>query len=325
MANRRRPVVLPLLVIALLLAGASGCQRGGGYPNKPITMIIPLAAGAGPDVNFRLLADEASKHLGQQIVAVNKPGAGGSVGMTELTQAKPDGYTIAMSAVAMLTTQPVITELAFKGPQDFQPVMQVLDTPSVFYARTEAPWKTAQDVLNEAKTKPGAIRVASPERFNVFHVELERLKELSGADLGMIPFPAGQQLTAVLAGTTELAVSQTTLALPQVQAGQVRVLGVFGEKRVPGIEAPTFKEMGYDIPQTPYEFLLAPKGTPQDIVQKLHDAFKLALESEKFRAQADQAKFEIAYLNPTDLAARLDKDAQVYGDIARRLNWRASQ
>ena len=311
-----------LLVMGLVALASLACQRGGAYPQKPITMIMPLAAGSAPDVNFRILAEEAKKHLGQEVVVVNRPGGGGSVGISEVLQAKPDGYTVGMAAVAMVALQPAIQDLPYKGPQDVVPIMQILEAPIALSVLNEARWKTVQELVEEARSRPEAVRVGMSERFSILHVELERLQELSGAKFTIVPFGAGEQIPALLGGTVDAAVSQPTVILPHVQAGKARMLGVFGDERLEGMDLSTFKEQGYDIAQIPYEFLIAPKDTPKEVVQKLHDSFKSALESPRFQEQAQKTKIRGKYLNGDELAKKLEEDTKIYADVVRKLNWR---
>ena len=317
--GRRRLAVLAATALVVLVS--LGCQRGGAYPQKPITLIMPLAAGSAPDVNFRILAEEAKKTLGQEVVVVNRPGGGGSVGVSEVLQAKPDGYTLGMAAVAMVTLQPTIQDFPYRGPQDVLPIMQVLEAPISISVLSESRWKSVQELVDEAKSKPETVRVGMAERFSILHVELERLQELSGAKLTIVPFGAGEQIPALLGGTVDAAISQPTVILPHVQAGKARMLGIFGEERLEGLEMSTVKEQGYDVTQIPYEFLIAPKGTPQEIVQKLHDSFKGALESARFKEQAEKTKIRVKYLSGDELATKLEADAKVYADVARKLNW----
>lgn len=320
--KRTNPSRLAVLAVVALMAVALGCQRGGTFPARPVTLIIPLEAGSAPDVNFRVLAQQAEQQLGQKVVVVNRPGGGGSVGSAEVIQAQPDGYTIGMAGVAMLTIQPVVTGAPYKGPQDVAPIIQVTEAPMVLSIRNDAPWKTLDDFLTEARARPGAIRVGMANRFDILHVELERFQELSGAKFTIVPFGAGQQIPALLGGTADAAVSQPTIVIPHLETGKLRMLAVFGDEPLKNPDVATFKSQGYDIPDIPYEFLFAPKGTPQDKIQILHDAFKAAMESKAFKQQVEKTKIRIAYLSGPELAKKLEESARVHAELAQKLGWR---
>ncbi len=310
---------------ALAVAGGTACQRGGGrFPEKPITMIMPLEPGTASDVNFRVLAEEAKKSFGQNVVVVNRPGANGGVALPELMQAKPDGYTISMGAVGMLTLQPLVADLPFKGPGDFLPIIQTWEAPPVLFVSSEAPWRTLQEFLDAARATPNGLRAASGQRFNIFHYQIERLGELAGVPLTMVPVGGGQQVPSVLGGTVEAGVDQPTLVIQNVQAGKLRILAVFANERLPGLDAPTAKEQGFDITQNPYEFVLAPKGLPREVQDTLHDGFKAALESPTVQEHARSRQLVVKYLNGPDTAKRLEADAEAFGALAKSRNWRAS-
>ena len=311
-----------LALVVLAVAATLGCRRGGTYPDKPITLIVPLPAGSAPDVNFRMVAEEAKKGLGQEVVVVNRPGGGGSVGNAEVLQAKADGYTIGMSAVAMVTLQPVVNDLPYKGPQDVTPILQVTEAPMVLAVRSESPWRSASDFVAAAKAQPDTLRVGMAERFTVLHLELELLQELAGIRYSIIPFAAGQNVPALLGGTIDAVVAQPTIVLPQVEAAKARVIGVFGNERLESVDVTTLKPQCYYIPQIPYEFLIAPKDTPPEVVQKLHDSFKAAMESSQFQEHAAKTKIRARYVSGPDLARKLEEDFKVYKGAAERLNWK---
>ena len=201
------------------------------------------------------------------------------------------------------------------------PLLQIFEAPTSLAVRSDAPWKTLDDFLKDAKQRPNALRVGMSGRFDLLHVQMERLQELSGARMTLVPFGAGQQIPALLGGTADAAISQPTVQLPHIQAGKMRMLGVFGVKRIPGLDVPTIKEQGYDITQIPYEFLIAPKGTPEAALEKLRSGFKKAMETEAFKAHAEKVSVQISYLSGADLAKKLEADDKVYKEVAQRLGW----
>ncbi|MGQ0543861.1 MAG: Bug family tripartite tricarboxylate transporter substrate binding protein [Betaproteobacteria bacterium] len=292
-----------------------------GYPTKPITLVVPFNAGSAPDSTFRVLADEAEKAIGQKMIILNRPGPGGTVGVTEVARAAPDGYTIGMAAVAILALQPLLQELPFKGPGDVALVAQTNEAPMALAVSAESPWRKLDEFLAEAKRRPGQVSVGLGGGFHtILHVELALLEKSAGVRFNVVPFNAGAQLPAVLGGTIDSGLGQTALFAPHVRSGKMRLLGQFGETRVS--DAPTFKEQGHDITVIPYEFVVAPKGTPAPAIDRLAAAFRAATESAAFRDYAKKRGLIVSYLGPAELARRLAADANLYRQVVEEFGWK---
>lgn len=301
---------------ALLLAPAASL----GYPTKPVTLVVPFNAGSAPDTTFRVLAEQVEKALGQKVVILNRPGPGGTVGVAEVAGAAPDGYTIGMAAVAILALQPLLQDLPFKGPHDVALVAQTNEAPMALAVSADSPWQKLDDLLAEAKRRPGQLSVGLGGGFHtILHVELALLEKSAGVSFNAVPFNAGAQLPALLGGTVNSGLGQTALFAPHVRSGKLRLLGQFGATRV--ADVPTFKEQGHDVTVIPYEFVIAPKATPGPVVERLAAAFRGAVESEAFRGYAQKRGLIVSYLGPADLARRLSADARLYRQVVEELGW----
>ncbi len=291
----RRPFVL--LALALSLGSVPAVLAG--YPERPVTLIVPFAAGSAPDTMARGLAEAAKRHLAKPVVVVNRPGGAGTIGMAEVVHARPDGYTLGLGAVAIFTVQPHLTALPYRTPDDYVPVMKLFNLPVLLFVRSEAPWKTAAQLLGYARAHPGTLRVGVPEIGTIIHLDLERLKLLAGVDLTVVPFQGPQQITALLGGHVDVALAHPPPVVPHVKAGGIRVLGVFQDVRNPLFpDAATFKELGYDITLGAYNLVIAPRGTPPSIVEVVHDAFRKALAEPSFVALARKSLVDIDYQGP---------------------------
>lgn len=267
--------VLALVTGAFHVAPA----RAQVYPAKPINVWVAFPAGAAGDIYIRQLADIATKHLGQPVVVDNKPGAGGALAAGSMAgTAKPDGYTIAQAPLAALRL-PLMQKTTWDPLKDFSYIIHLTGYILCNAVRADSPFKTWADVVAFAKANPGKLTYGSSGHGGTPHVGTEMIAQRDGIKLVHVPFKGGPDLTAALAGGHVMLFSGSTQMKAMVEAGQFRVLNVWTAERVKiWPEVPTLKELGYDLVfESPYG-LVAPKGTPPDIVKRLHDAFKIAME-----------------------------------------------
>lgn len=309
------------LVFLVAVVGVPG--PAVSYPTKPVTLIVPFKAGSAPDTTFRVLAELVEKDLGQKVVVVNRPGPGGTIGVSEVLQAAPDGHTIGMGGTGVVLLQPLMQDLPFKGPDDMTLIAQTNAAPIALAVNASSPWRTLPELLGEARKRPGQLSVGLGGGLHtVLHVELALLEKRAGVKFNAVPFDAGAQLPALLGGSIDAALGQIVLLSPHVKTAKVRVVAQVGARRARGWDAvPTLKDLGYDITAIPYEFVIAPKGIPRPVVEKLATVFRNATESAAFRDYADKRGLEVSYLGPTELAERLRADARVYRQVAEELGW----
>ena len=293
--------------LTAILLFAAAAPAAAQYPERPVTLVCPFPAGGAMDATARALAEAMKKTFPKPIVVVNRPGAAGTIGNSEVVQARPDGYTLGISAVAVLTVQPHLTDLPYRGPDSYTPIMKLVNLAIVLAVRSDAPWKTAQEFLAAAKQAPGKLRVSTPGVGTILHLDLEELKARAGVDLTHVPFAGNAEaLPALLGGHVEAAMLHPSELAPHVQAGKARVLTVFEPKRHALFpDAPTARELGYDITMGVYYGLIAPKGVPPAVVQTVHDAGRRAVEDPAFVTIMKGRGFDIDYQGPEGLTRQL--------------------
>jgi len=317
--------VVPLFFFSFLLLAPGNPVSAADYPAKPVNLIVPMAAGGGPDATFRMLSSEAEKELGKKIVIVNRPGPGGAAGVSETILSKPDGYTIGMCAVAMVTIQPLLKDLPYKGPDDMLPLVQSNEAPMVLYVKTDSPLKTLKDLVEEAKKRPGQVSVGIVGgNYNIPHVTLVMLEKKADIKLNLVPYGSADHVPAVLGGTIEASMGQVAVMSQHIKAGTVRGLSVFAGRRSGRLpDIPIVKEVGYEILDIPYEFVFAPKGIPKEAISKLTAAYTKAAKSQAFQDYADKTGIFATHAGPEELAKKLRADAERYRAVVQELGWKA--
>ena len=289
--------LISLCACALGLVAPAAAQP---FPSRPVTMVVPYAPGGGADIIARLLADAMKAHLGQPVIVTNRPGGQGTIGTAEVIQGRPDGYTIALSAVATLTVQPHRQDLPYNTPDDYEPIIKAANLPIMFSVHAATPWKTMKEALDFIRANPGKIRVGSPGNGSMGHLTLASLNTKAGTRFAHVPYLSGaDSIPSMLGGHVEALVVHPPEILPHTAAGTARVLATFEEKRNPSYpDAPTFRELGYDVTLGVYYPLIGPKGLPKDIRDKLYQAAKAALADPTFSAGVKSRGFVLDTKEP---------------------------
>lgn len=277
------------------------------YPERSVTLICPWPSGGSMDIQSRAITEAAKKYFPKPIVVVNRPGAAGTIGAAEMIQAKPDGYTIGLSASAALVLLPHLTKLPYGLPDDYTPIMKLTNMPIVFAIRSNSPWKTLSDVIEYARANPGNIRVGITALKNFQHLDMEKLKAFAKIDLRVVPLDA--PMNGLLGEHIEATHQPAAEVLPHFKAGSARILAIADEKRNSLFpEIPTYKELGYDIPPSVYSTVMGPKGLPPQVVSKLHDTFKKAMQDPIFIKAVAPMILEPSYEGQDQIRKRLIKD-----------------
>lgn len=264
------------------LAAPFGSALAQAFPTKPITLIVPWPAGGSTDRHHRALAELASKHLGQQIIVENKPGAGGTLGPgTMALTAKPDGYTISQYPMGMLRI-PHMNKVQWSPINDFTFIMGVSGYTFGFVVKADSPHKTFKDYVEAARKQPGKIDFGSTGIGTSPHLLLEELADNAKVEFNHVPFKGNADLMQALLGGHVMAASDASGWDKFVDGGQMRLLATFGEQRTKRWpQVPTAKELGYNIVgNSPYG-LVGPKGMDPAVVKTIHDAFKKAMDDPK--------------------------------------------
>ncbi|MET0310826.1 MAG: tripartite tricarboxylate transporter substrate binding protein [Burkholderiaceae bacterium] len=264
------------------LSAPSFVARAQAFPNKPIKLVIAFPAGGPTDITMRSLADNASKVLGQTVVVENKPGAGGTLPAQQLQTSPADGYTLAQVPLGVFRL-PYTTKINWDPVKDIAYVLNVTGYAFGIVVPTDSPIKSWSDFVAYAKANPGKLSYGSTGTLTSPHLTTELIAQKLGIQLNHIPFKGSADLAQAITGGHIMAAADSTGFAPLVQAGKLRVLNTWGEKRLDKFaDAPTLKELGLDIVQNSPFGIGAPRGTPPDVVKRLHDAFKTAMEDKSY-------------------------------------------
>ena len=280
---------LALAAVASLLLAPLGAAAQG-YPNRPITLIVPWNAGGSTDTHLRKMAELVSRHLGQPIIIENKPGASGMLGPAAMARnAAPDGYTLSQLTIAAFR-QPHMQKVDYDPLKDFSYIIGLSGYTFGVVVKSESPVRTFDDLIRQAKSSPGTFSYASTGIGTSPHLVMEEVASKAGVQLLHVPFTGNAPSTQALLGGHVMAQSDATGWGRYVDQGAFRLLVTFGEQRTRW-GAPTAKELGYDVVSySPYG-IVGPKGMDPKIVKILHDAFKKAVddpEHQKLLQQLDQ-------------------------------------
>lgn len=300
-ASRTLTLALATL-LALLAAGRPGTAQE--FPTKPIELVLPFGPGGSHDLTARAVASVAHQYLGQPLLVVLKPGGGGAVGSQQVIRAKPDGYTLLFGGTGPNTIFALVQKAPI-GQDQFVPVARINHSPAVFGVRSDAPWKTFHEVIEYAKKNPGKFNFANTGPWGAADFPMRLIARSAGIDYNNIPHDGGGPATlAVLGGHADATFSFAPQLMPQISAGKMRALAVTGARRLatlPGV--PTVKEVGYDVTFTMWRAVLAPKGTPQAVLDKLETAFQHISEDKSFRALILQLGDEVDFQGAKEFAA----------------------
>ena len=291
------------------------------YPDRPVTMLAGYPPGGLVDVVSRLVAEGMKGKYPAGLNVVNRPGAAGSLAVAEVTRARPDGYTIVLTPQSALVIAAQMQELAYKTPDDYDPVINLVAYYPMIAVRSESPYQNMNQLVADAKAKPGAIRVGSPGEGTSSHLNLEEFMRLAGAKMTHVPFQGwGQSSPALLGGHIEALVAQPGELKGQVDGKRMRVLVNFTPKRHPVFpDVPTARELGWDVSNGVWYMLLAPKGTPAAVVRHIHDAARAAIEYPKFTADMTGRGIDVDYRPGEALRADLWREYKLHTDILRRV------
>ena len=308
-------------VLALLLALVPAVCSAASYPERPVTAVVGYPAGGLADVTLRAIVEGMKKKFPKGIAVVNRPGAGGSIGATEVIQSKADGYTFGIMPISNLVIQPQVLDLPFRTPDDYMPVINLVSWYPLLAVKQDAPWKTAQEFIAAAKAVPGKLRVGSPGEGTSSHLNLEELKRLTDTNLVHVPFSGwAEGSPALLGGHIEALVAQPGEVRPLVESKRMRVLAVFQPARNASFpDAPTWKELGQPVHNGAWFLFVLPKGTPPDVVKYLHDSTKAAIEDASFTGFAKARVIDVEYRAGDKLRGDLWQEYKAHTEILRRI------
>jgi tripartite-type tricarboxylate transporter receptor subunit TctC len=300
------PGLIGLLLATFLAAPALALAQA--YPARPVELIVPFPAGGRTDIIARQWAQAAGKHLGQQVVVVQKVGGGGAVGSIQVMNAAPDGYTLMATTIGNQVLRPISATVPYRY-DSFAPVGQISAATLVLAAKADRPWKSLKDLAEDARRRPGAITFGTPLKL-LPHLTVARFARAAGIDLKHVPQGGdAPAITATLGGHVDLVVASVGGVLGHITSGALRPLGTFSSERDPALpDVPTATEQGFPVVGEPWTGIAAPKETPAEVLGKLRQVFQMTLKDPEFVASMDRLGERIVPLDAERFGARWKQD-----------------
>ncbi|MBV7483940.1 tripartite tricarboxylate transporter substrate binding protein [Bordetella sp. BOR01] len=316
--------VLGQAALASLLVAAGGAAAQNTYPQKPITVLIPFAAGGALDAVTRPLGEAYGKAYGQSWIIENLGGAGGTIATARAVRQSPDGYQLLMASSGQVSVAPfVYPSLPYDPSTDLVPIVHLVDSTAVLYTSTKSPYRSARDLVAAAKAAPGSIDFAHTGSGSVSHLALELLQHETGARFVAIPYKGAGIAIGDLAGEqVPLLFTYVSTAKPMVDAGRVRPLAVASEQRLASLpDVPTFAELGIkNIIAKLWIGLMAPAGTPQDIVDTLSRQVNAELDKPAMRARLEPQGLEIKGGSARQFQDMIASDTARWRELSQSVN-----
>lgn len=309
--DRRLTALLVPLILGIF--NPPGALAQSDFPNKPIRVIVPYAPG-GTDTQMRALAPAFSKLLGQQMVVENREGGGATIGTTAVKIAAPDGYTLLYTGTGALTVAPHMRKGVPYTLDDFTFIGNVTGTPFIMAARPDVPFKNLTELITYARANPSKINFGSAGIGTTTHMAGAAFDAAAKAPLTHVPFQGiGPAVRGLLGSQVDIVVGLASAIAPQIAGGKLIPIATTGTERsewAPGV--PTWKEAGYDVVEITKFGMLAPKGTPEPIVQKLVAALAEAVKSPEFIALAKKTYNTIQYMPPAEMRAVVERESKYF-------------
>jgi tripartite-type tricarboxylate transporter receptor subunit TctC len=309
-----------LLVTACMLG--SGFAQAQGWPSRPVRFVVPFPPGGSTDLAARTLADKLTKSFGTQFVVENRAGGGGAIGTTEVARAAPDGHTILFAADAVTTLPLVVKNLSFDVLRDFAAVTQVTTQPLAVAVHASLPVKTLQELVAYAKANPGKLSFAHSGTGTGQHMSGELLKKMAGIDIVHVPYKGGgPAVQDLIGGQVPMGVLGSTPLIPHHKAGRIRIVAFTSKDRfAPLPDIPTVHESGFPGFDTgQWLGLMAPRGTPAEIVARLQAATREALALPDVKERLAQAALQPVGNTPREFEAVIRADIEQWSKLAREL------
>lgn len=315
LASKRVMLVLAALAAAVTSASPAPAQE---FPTKPINLVIPFGPGGASDLTVRAFIHLAPEVIGQPMVVHTKPGGGGAVGSEFVAQAKPDGYTLLVGHTNCNSILPAI-EGRSKGPDDLVSVARINTSGGVYMAKPDAPFKTFKEMIAWAKANPGQLSVSTAGTWSAVDFTWKRMERDLGVKLRIVSYTGGAEaLVALLGGHVHASQLALPQSLPHIKAGKLRALAWGGPRRHPDLpDVPTSGEEGFERTLTVYKALMAPKGTPRPVVEKLAAAFKKMLETPQVVDAIKKFGDEVEYQGPDEFAKYWRAEYETYKELGK--------
>ncbi len=307
-----------LATIALVLIFLITVGSGIDFPTRPVQIIVPWSAGGATDVLFRAIASVFPKYAnGQPLVVNNIPGGGAVPGTMEFLRAKPDGYTL-LSFAAPILIKSHMDPVEFSA-DSFEPVILIVNDPCYILVRKDAPWKDLKEYVEYAKQNPGKITIGNGGAGGGTHLAALAFESFAKIKLTHVPFEGGgPAVTALVGGHINSYMCAAPEGLANVDSGQLRILGIFGSKRLEKYpDVPTAKEQGFNFQFGMWRGVAVQKGTPKEIVDRLHTIFYRAMRDPEFQKKAKELSLTLEYRGPASFAKFIKDYDKYYEDLIK--------
>ncbi|MBP0621241.1 Bug family tripartite tricarboxylate transporter substrate binding protein [Cupriavidus consociatus] len=306
--------------LAMCLAAPAGASEA--WPQKPITLIVPWAAGGSTDILARVLSEHLTRSLGQPVIVDNKPGASGNIGSAMVARAKPDGYTLLVGSMSTHAMNPALmSNMPFRGVDDFTPLGLLAYVTNTMVVHPSVPAQNVKELVAYAKANPGKLAYASAGPGSTNHLSAVLFEKMAGIQMLHVPYKGGAPAVVdTVAGQTQLLFSAGTQTLPHVKAGKLRLLAVTEGKRSPLLpNVPTVAETlpGYEL--AVWYGAFGPKGMPAELTARLNREINTVMALPEVKAKMNAIGVETATSTPQQFATILRRDADRYGKLIREL------
>jgi tripartite-type tricarboxylate transporter receptor subunit TctC len=305
-------------LFGVLLAAVTPLAQAQDFPSKPISLVHGLAVGGQVDTSVRVLAGALSKKLNVPVIVQAKPGAGQAIAITSIVRSAPDGYSIGHFYQGALSTVPLMQPVNYT-PEDLAPILAWQMSPQVLAVRADAPYRNLAELVPAAKASPG-LTFGHNGKGSVTFLAPTLFASVAGVSLQDVPFKGeAETIAALLGGHIQLGSLTQVAAAPLLEAGRIRILVTFAKVRSPELPTvPTFEEQGFKVPiQVPVGMLFAPKGTPEPILKRLHDAVKEIIEDERMKKEFAALKQVIYYMDAQAITELIATERKTYMPILK--------
>lgn len=308
-----------VLAIAAL-AVSSSVAFAADYPTRPVELVVAASAGGGTDVMTRAFADAARKHFPQPFIVVNKPGAASAIGFGDVANSKADGYKLSVITVNLVIL-PALNLMKWTS-DDFIPIARLNYDPAAITVRADAPWKTIEEFIADAKKRPGAIQLGNGGVGDIWHVASAALEDRTGTQFNHVPFQgAAPSILSLLGGHVDAVSVSPGEVMTHVQSGKLRTLAVMSDQRLDGIFAntPTLKERKIDLSIGVWRGLAVPKGTPADVVDVLKVTARKTAAEASYKDTLAKANLGEAYLDAAPFKMAIEGERESFKKVLSKL------
>lgn len=313
-----------LSVLAAIAAGlfisVGTPSVNAAYPEKPIRLVVPFASGGTTTILARLMAERIGNDLGLPVVVDNRPGAGGNVGMDHVAKSAPDGYTLLMGPIGLAINPALYKNMPFNPINDLAPIGLYGGVPNLLVVNPSVPAKSVAELIKYAKSNPGKLVYASNGNGTSSHLAAEMLKSVANVDMRHVPYKGGgPAMQDLMGGHVDMLFDQMPAVLPQVQAGKVVPLGVSSSKRsetAPAIPAISETLPGFDM--VVWFGLLAPSGTPSDVIKKVNASMNKALNDSAFKEKLQSMGVTAMPSSPEEFSRFMKSETQRWGEVVKK-------